>query len=79
MPDWPPWWEWEIELSAHLLERMIDRNSMLDRATGYYENHEEGRWCVETRLGGQTWEIIVEPVPEDGVLLVVTAYPITEQ
>lgn len=23
--DWPPWWQWELELTPHLLKRMVDR------------------------------------------------------
>jgi hypothetical protein len=23
--DWPEWWTWELELSPHLLRRMLDR------------------------------------------------------
>ena len=26
---WPDWWDWELELSPHLLKRMTDRG--LDR------------------------------------------------
>ena len=26
VPRRPIWWSWELELSAHLLERMVDRN-----------------------------------------------------
>jgi len=22
---WPEWWDWELDLSPHLLERMVDR------------------------------------------------------
>ena len=22
---WPPWWKWELELSFHILKRMVDR------------------------------------------------------
>ncbi len=25
MVDWPDWWSGELELSAHLLKRMMDR------------------------------------------------------
>ena len=42
---WPAWWDWEIELSPHLLKRMVDRRftevdlrRMLERATGYRED-----------------------------------------
>jgi hypothetical protein len=24
-PEWPGWWDWELELSPHLLKRMTDR------------------------------------------------------
>ena len=23
--DWPAWWDWELELTAHVLKRMVDR------------------------------------------------------
>jgi hypothetical protein len=54
----------------------VDLQLMLDRATGYHENHEEGRWVIETEWTGRSWEIIVEPSPEEKILVVVTAYPI---
>jgi hypothetical protein len=25
MREWPSWWSWELELSPHLLKRMVDR------------------------------------------------------
>jgi len=38
---WPPWWEWELEFSPHLLKRMEDRRfnelelrRMFERASG---------------------------------------------
>ena len=37
--EWPDWWNFELELSSHLLKRMVDRDftevdlrAMLDRA-----------------------------------------------
>ncbi|MGH8474366.1 MAG: hypothetical protein ACRER2_01100 [Methylococcales bacterium] len=40
--DWPEWWDWEIELTPHLLKRMEDRNfnevdlrEMLQRSQRY--------------------------------------------
>jgi hypothetical protein len=40
--NWPPWWEWEIELTPHLEKRMEDRDftevdlrAMLHRARGF--------------------------------------------
>ncbi len=81
--NWPDWWSWELELTPHLLKRMVDRQFteadlrlMLENATGYRQNQEEGRFVVETRHEGRAWALIVEPSPEDEVLIVVTAYPV---
>jgi hypothetical protein len=80
---WPDWWDWELELSPHLLKRMIDRRfteaelrEMLESATGYQPNDEPGRWTIETKHGGRPWEVIVEPVEAERVQVVVTAYPV---
>lgn len=82
---WPEWWNWELELSPHLLKRMDDRRfteidlrRMLERATGYREDVVEGRWVIETKHRGRAWEVIVEPDPERGLLVVVTAYAVWE-
>ena len=81
--DWPKWWDWELELSPHLLKRMIDRRfseadlrEMLESAVGYHPNHEPARWAIETAHEGRPWEVIVEPVAAEQVLVVVTAYPV---
>ena len=83
MTQWPDWWSWELELSPHLLKRMVDRSfsetdlrQMLEDATGYHPNHEEGRFAIETFRDGRVWEIIVEPDEQEQILVVVTAYPI---
>jgi len=80
---WPEWWDWELELSPHLLKRMDDRRfteidlrRMLERATGYREDVVEGRWVIETRHRGKAWEVIVEPDSERRLLVVVTAYAV---
>ena len=48
--DWPGWWEWELELTSHLLKRMVDRHfsevdlrGMIETATGLREEEEVGR------------------------------------
>ncbi|MBV8678518.1 MAG: DUF4258 domain-containing protein [Planctomycetaceae bacterium] len=81
--DWPDWWSWDLELTPHLFKRMLDRRFnevdlrlMLDAATGFRENHEEGRFVVETTHDGRPWEVIVEPSSSERVLIVVTAYPL---
>ena len=81
----PEWWAWDVELSPHLMRRMKDRRfnevdlrSMLRDAAGYHENYVEGRYAIETRHEGRRWEVVVEPVPEQRILVVVTAYPARE-
>jgi len=81
--EWPQWWSWELEWTPHLLKRMVDRQFnevdlrlMLERATGYREADEPGRFVVETRHGDRAWAVIVEPSIEDHVLIVVTAFAV---
>jgi hypothetical protein len=81
MEKWPNWWEWELEISPHILKRVIDRSFsetdlrlMLDQATGLRPDHVLGRWIVETTLDDLSWEVIVEPDEDAQVLIAVTAY-----
>lgn len=83
MAEWPEWWHWELRLSPHALRRMVDRRFtetdlrlMLDDAGGYGQNHEPGRWFIRTFHDHRPWEVIVEPLPDEHVLLVITAYPL---
>jgi hypothetical protein len=78
---WPEWWDWELELTPHVLKRMLDRQfnevdlrSMLSSASGYAAQS-EGRFVVFTRHDGREWHVIVEPDVIDRVLVVITAYP----
>lgn len=81
---WPHWWAWELDLgSPHLAKRMRDRQfnetdlrQMLEVAAKLQPNHEPGRWVARTALHGTPWEIIVEPLPDEQLLLVITAYPV---
>ena len=82
MVDWPEWWDWDLELSPHLLKRMIDR--------GF--NEADLRLCLseqwlswnhlKTDVGdrhshtGRAWEVIGEPWSDETVLVVITAYPV---
>lgn len=82
---WPEWWEWELELSPHVLKRMGDRRftevdlrRMLERAACHREDVVEARWVIETRHRRQAWEVIVEPDWTRQLLVVVTAYPVWE-
>ena len=80
---WPAWWDWELELSPHLLKRMTDRGfteielrRMLEHAQGYREDIVEGRWIIEANRRRVAWEVIVEPEQTRQSLVVVTAYPV---
>ena len=81
--DWPEWWEWELDISDHTYDNMpvrkfteIDLRRMMEHATDYEPDVEEGRWRIGTRHQGQPWEVIVEPVPAKKLLVVVTAYDV---
>jgi hypothetical protein len=81
--NWPDWWDWELELTPHLLKRMQDRGfsetdlrRMLEDAIVLREDVEPGRWLVETLHHTAHWEVILEPDPVDELLLVITAYAI---
>ena len=75
-----------MELSAHLLKRMADRRFsevdlriMMNAALRLREDDEPGRWLVETSHERMPWAVIVEPDPEDELLVVITAYPLEER
>ena len=83
---WPPWWEWELEFSAHLLKRMEDRSfsevdvrRMLERAKSYRPDIVEGRWIIEALHRRRSWDVIVEPDAAAKLLVVITAYPVDEE
>jgi hypothetical protein len=85
MRDWPAWWGWEIELTSHLLKRMLDRRfaeadlrQMLAAASGVREGDAPGRWVVRTTHDSVPWEVVLEPDPIDRLLVVITAYPVDE-
>jgi hypothetical protein len=82
---WPEWWDWDLELSPHLLKRMVDRSfsevdlrSMFAHARGYRPDVLEGRWVILAHHRKGPWEIIVEPDYDSRRLVVVTAYPYRE-
>jgi hypothetical protein len=81
--NWPDWWDWELDLTPHLLKRMEDRDfneldlrRMLQHARAFRSDIVEGRWVIETRHHGRPWEIIVEPDLGELLLVVITAYPV---
>ncbi len=78
---WPVWWGWELELTRHVKKRMelrgfteVELRGMLERAAAFRPDVMEDRYVIETRFRRRRWEVIVEPVSEEGLLLVITAY-----
>lgn len=79
--DQPWWWEWELVLGLHVLRRMVDRKfngtdprAMLAVPVLLRPGVEPGRWIVETRHDGRSWEVVLEPDGPTRTLVVVTAY-----
>jgi hypothetical protein len=80
----PAWWIFELELSPHVEERMMDRGFtevdlrlMLETAGRVRPAATNGRWIVEAAHDGDSWEVIVEPDERDRVIVVITAYRVT--
>ena len=83
--QWPSWWGWDLELTPHVLRRMVDRcfteidlRAMLEEAEGYRPDVFEDRWVIEVTRPRRRWEVIVEPDTESELLVVITAYPVDE-
>ena len=81
MKNPPEWWGFELELSGHILERMLDRGFsetdlrlMFEMALLIRDGRLEGRWIVDTVHQKEPWEIVVEPDHADRVIVVVIAY-----
>ena len=49
---------------------------MFRKAVSFRRDIVEGQWLIETRHRRRPWEIIVEPDPEEQLLIVITAYPV---
>ena len=80
--NWPSWWEWELGFTAHVEVRMEERGfseielrTMLDDASKLVPAHRPGRWIIHTRYVRYPWLVVVEPDPDDKILMIVTAYP----
>lgn len=81
--DWPDWWDWGLELSPHLLKRMVDRRftevdlrRMPSVAHDLRADARSGRWVAASRFRRRLWEIVLEPDAKTELLVVVTAYPV---
>jgi hypothetical protein len=78
---WADWWNWELEFSSELPDRMLDRGfnetdlrQMLHDAIDWGPDKEMGRYAIHTRWDNGAWEIIVEPDWDDQRLVIITAY-----
>ena len=56
----------------------VDLRRMLEHATGHRPDISEGRFVIEVRNAGQSWEVIVEPDEMRQLLVVITAYPVEQ-
>ena len=79
----PFWWEWEFVLSDHILDRMADRDfteidlrAMLGGDIQMSHDIVPGRWLVHARFRTRPWELIIEPIHDERIVLVITAYPV---
>ena len=71
----PARWNWDVELTPHVLKRMVDREftevdlrQMLEAASSVRADVQEARWAITSRHRGHPWEIIVEPDELERVL-----------
>ena len=81
--DWPPWWDWELDLKSHVLERMEDRHftevdlrRMMEYATGFRQARRKSRWIIETKHQNFNWEVVVQPDTYTELLGVIPAYEV---
>lgn len=77
----PTWWDWELECSVHVEQRMLERGitevelrAMLERARELAPSHVAGRFVAKTRHSGQDWAVVLEPDFDLECVVVVTVY-----
>ena len=56
----------------------VDLRRMLELAAGHCADILEGRFVIDTRHAGRSWEVIVEPDEMRQLLVVITAYPLDQ-
>ena len=84
-PEFPSWWSWELSFTPHAELRMeqrgvteVDVRAMLERATGFEPSVVEGRFMIHVTNNTRLWIVIVEPDADASLLVVVTAYEVSE-
>ena len=85
MPAFPAWWNWELSFTPHAELRMeqrgvteVDVRAMLERATAFEPSVVEGRFMIHVAKSNRPWIVIVEPDADASLLVVVTAYEVSE-
>ncbi len=78
---WPDWWDYDLDLSPHLVKRMQDRGfteidlrAMFADAEDWYPSIVPQRFIITTRRNRRKWEIVVEPDMTEKRIVVITAY-----
>jgi hypothetical protein len=84
-PAFPAWWNWELSFTPHAELRMeqrgvteVDVRAMLERATAFEPSVVEGRFMIRVARDSRPWIVIVEPDNDASLLVVVTAYEVSE-
>ena len=84
-PAFPSWWSWELSFTPHAELRMeqrgvteVDVRAMLERATAFEPSVIEGRFMIPVTHRNRQWMVIVEPDIDASLLVVVTAYEVSE-
>ena len=84
-PEFPSWWSWELSFTPHAELRMeqrgvteVDVRAMLERATAFELSVVEGRFMIHVARNNRPWIVIVEPDVDASLLVVVTAYEVSE-
>ena len=84
-PAFPAWWNWELSFTPHAELRMeqrgvteVDVRAMLERATAFEPSVAEGRFMIRVARDSRPWIVIVAPDNDASLLVVVTAYEVSE-
>ena len=56
----------------------VDLRRMLEHAKGHRADILAGRFVIDTRHSGASWEVIVAPDELPQLLVVITAYPVDQ-
>ena len=79
----PKWWDWDLEISPHLLIRSeqrhfdeVDLRTMIEDAVSMEPELLPDRWRIETKWRRRAWRIVVDVDDHRKRVRVVTAFPV---